>query len=130
MRQNKGCRRQAEKFGLEWAPGKNDRGCPVEKTGCVTTTMLKGTSYCYVNNLDFGIYGTSSSWHVTFFVGIILYRLNVCFHLDFSLCSISCANLSLVFFSTAFSSLSWANFGPKKVYAELSNVPSANGLKY
>lgn len=128
MRQNKGCGRQAEKFELGWAPGKNDWGCPVENTGYVTT-MFRGTSYCYVNNLDFGTYGTSSFWDITFFVGIILYKLSVSFQLDFSLCPISCANLSL-FFSTAFSSLSWANFGPKKVYAEPSNICCSNGLKY
>lgn len=125
-----GCGRQAEKFRLGWGPGKNDLGCPVEKTGCVTTTMFRGTSYCCVNNLDFGTYRASSSWHITSFVGIIPYRLNVFFHLDFSLCSISCANLSSVFFSTAFSSLSCANFGPKEVYVELSNICCSSGLKY
>lgn len=71
MRQNKGYGRQAEKFGLGQAPEKNDWGCPIEKTGCVTT-MFRGASYCYVNKLDFGTYGTSSSWDITFFVGIIL----------------------------------------------------------
>lgn len=74
----------------------------MEKTGCVTMTMFRGTSYCCVNDLDFGTQGASSSWHITFFVGIILYGVNVFFHLDFSLCSISCANLSLVFFLYCF----------------------------
>lgn len=102
-------------------------GCPVENTGCVTT-MFRGTSYCYVNNLAFGTYGTSSCWGIMFSVDIILYRLNIYFQMDFSLCSLSCANLSLLFFSTAFSSLSWANFGSKKVYAELANISCSNEI--
>lgn len=125
-----GCGRQAEKFRLGWRPGKNDLGCPVEKTGCVTMTMFRATSYCCMNNLDFGIYRACSSWHIPTFVAIILDRLNVFFHLYFSLCSISCANLSLVFFSTDFSSLSCANFGPKQVYSELSNICCSSGLKH
>lgn len=63
-----GCGRQAEKFRLGWGPGKNDLGCPVEKTGCVTMTMFRGTGYCCVNYLDFGTYRASSSWHITPFV--------------------------------------------------------------
>lgn len=62
-------------------------------------TMFRGSSYCCVNDLDFGTGRASSSWHITSFVGITLYGVNVFFHLDISLCSISCANLSLVFFS-------------------------------
>lgn len=125
-----GCGRQAEKFRLGWGPGKNDLGCPVEKAGYVTMTMFRGSSYCCVNKLDFGTYRASSSWHITSFVGIILYRLNVFFHLNFSLCSISCVNLSLLFFSTAFSSFSCANFGPNRVYAELSNICCSRGLEF
>lgn len=122
------CGRQAEKIRFGWRPGRNDLGCPVEKTGYVTTTMFQGNQLLLRGYyLDFGTY---SSWHITSFVGIILYRLNVFFHLGFSLCSISCANLSLVFFSAAFSKLSCADFGPKKVYAELLNVCRSSGLKY